>query len=80
MYKNRCAGTLTGDLALLLGGDLVEGTLRQVDVVASAAGRASVSDGDSDGLAVLRVGDLHLLAAEGRLLAEVTVALSFCRR
>ena len=62
-----------GDDASGLGRDLSECTDRKVHAVRVLAGRASVRDGDSYTLAVVGVNDLHLLAAEIRDLAGVSV-------
>lgn len=53
---------------------MLEGTDGKVDRVRVGAGGAVVSNGDSDGFAVLGVSDLNLLAAEARLVARIAVA------
>lgn len=67
-------GNGDGDLTFLLSGDLEESTLGEINRVGIGAGRASILDVDDDRLAVLVVGDLELVAAKSRDLAEVTVA------
>lgn len=65
----------TGDHALLLGSNLGERTNRKVNGVAVDTGGAVISDGHCDRLAVLGVGDLDLLSAQGRFVARVAVAI-----
>ncbi len=54
----------TGYFAFFFGGNLGEGTNRKVDAVPVIARWALIGDGDRDGLPVVRVGDLNLLAAK----------------
>lgn len=69
---------LTGYLTLLFGGNLLECTNREIDRVGVRAGRAIISDSDRNGLAVLGVGKVDLLAAEGGLLARVSITVLIC--
>lgn len=63
-----------GNHALSGLGDLVEGTSGEIKRVLVCAGWASISNSGNDGLAVVVIGDVDLLAAETRLLVESTVA------
>ena len=67
-----------GHIALLLSGNLEERLVGKVEVVLVAAGRAGVSDSDTDSLAVVGVCQRDLATTVGGLLREITVALRLC--
>jgi hypothetical protein len=63
------------DFAFILRGNLGESSNGEINGVAIGASGAIIRNGDSDGLAIVGVGDLHLFTAKGRGVARIAIAI-----
>lgn len=74
--KNLDIFPFNGDLAFTLCSNLCESTTREVDRIPILASRASISNGDGDGLSILGVGNLDTFTAETRFSARISVSVN----